>query len=879
MNNIKEKEPLLIIDGYGFIFRAYHVQPPLTSPSGKPVGAIYGFTSMLIKLLADFKPKYAIIALDHPDKNFRHDLYDKYKANRPPAPEDLKEQLQMLHHAAEALNFKYVSKKGFEADDVIATLATQSIKQDHPAIIISADKDLMQLIGNNVLMYDPARYKYIREDDIIKKFGVGAEKAREVQALIGDKSDNIPGVAGVGPKTASALINTYGTVENILDSINELTPRQQKLFTEHKENALISWKLVGLDTKVPMDTNFNNFTWEPPQESKISDFIHKNGFKSLVKRVENLFKITLSKPATDQAENKIDNNNTKNISIDTPESLNTLINKIKIKGKFAFDVKDHGNILLIALDYNNIYEINLNPNKEDISTDLFAHSQNNNVQSQIRQKVTTILNDPSIKKFTWDIKKIEKIIGINFRSADDIMIMDYVLNAGNKARSVGSILEEDESDNIILRYLDCYEKLYTKLIKQKNLHIYQSIDLPIASILLSMENSGVKIDLAKLELLSEELSKKIKKLELEIYEEAGCSFNISSPKQLGTVLFDNLKLPFGKIKGKSESYSTSVDILEKLKIENYKIAELLLEYRHLSKLKNTYVDTLPKQASQDAKRIHTTFLQCSTSTSRLSSINPNVQNIPIRTLEGSKIRQCFIAQPKHKLVSADYSQIELRILSYVANIASLKNAFENQIDIHSQTASQIFKIPLQDITPEIRRKAKAINFGIIYGISAFGLAKQLGISQGEASEYIKLYFQEYPGIKQYMDETTLFAKQHGYVTNLLGRRCYLPLINDKNHALRNFAQRAAINAPMQSLASDIVKIAMIKVNKLLLAKNLKTRMILQIHDELIFESPDGEVEAIKPFIKTLMEEPIVTNKTELLTLRVKISSGDNWNDL
>lgn len=874
MSEIKPLDPLLIIDGYGFIFRAYHVQPPLTSPQGDPVGAIYGFTSMLLKLLGDFHPRYAVVVLDHEGKNFRHDLYNNYKANRPPISDDLKSQLKMVREAAEALNFMCLSKQGYEADDIIATIARKFEAQNHPAIIISGDKDLMQLTGENVKLYDPAKYKYITEDDIIKKFGVAANKVREVQALMGDKSDNIPGVPGIGPKTASQLIAEYGDVQGLLNSIEKLSPRHQQLFTDYKEDALLSWKLVGLDEKVDLDIKLDDFIWAPPSIEKLSHFININGFKSLHKRTESLFNLKLSTGQDSYHTPQVALETKEKIRISEDSQLADFTKYIKKTGMFAFDVKDN---FFTIYDGRNIYQIEL-VGQLEYQEDIFSYVENQSRNKEIQDQFYKLISDPAIKKIVWDAKNLQKVLGRNIEAAEDIMIMDYVLNAGNKDRTIADILGLGvPEENKLWGYIDCYNLLLKELISQKHLHLYKDIDLPLYPILKNMESEGIKIDVSYLARLSSEFNEKITQLEQMIYSEAGREFNIASPKQLGVILFEELKLPFGKLQAKSQAYTTNVDILEKLKLADYKIADLLLEYRHLSKLKNTYIDSLPKLADQQ-HRVHTTFTQCSTSTSRLSSINPNLQNIPIRTQEGEKVRAAFIAKPGCKLISADYSQIELRILSYVANISSLKDAFKHGIDVHTQTASQIFKLPIAEISADIRRKAKAINFGIIYGISAFGLAKQLNIGQKEASEYIKRYFEEYPGIEKYMTNVTELASKNGFVTNLLGRKFFLPSINDKNHALRSFAQRAAINAPMQGLAADIVKIAMINCTNMIKTQGFKTKMLLQVHDELIFEAPENEVEIIMPLIKSVMEEPIIT-KTDILHLKVEIKAGNSWQDI
>ncbi|MDG1437187.1 MAG: DNA polymerase I [Rickettsiaceae bacterium] len=864
MTNAEEKKPLLIVDGYGFIFRAYHVQPPLSSPDGTPVGAIYGFLSMLIKLINDFKPEHAVIVLDHSGKNFRHTLYHDYKANRPPAPDDLVVQLKLVESAAKSLNFVCLSKQGFEADDIIATLANKATSMRIPALVVSSDKDLMQLVNEHVGMYDPAKSKFINTEDIITKFGVGPEKVREVQALIGDKSDNIPGVAGIGPKTASQLINQFGSLDGVFSSLDQVKSlRQQELLTTHKENALISWKLVGLDSNVDIKQDIENFHWTPPEAESISIFLNKYGFKSLHKRVENLLgsKIKTSTVKVEAEPEEVrDKANT--IEIKKTEQLESLYVKIKLSGQIAVSIqKDGANIKIALSDGQDIYLLPYNLGSEE-SFDLFSFKDNQDQQISINKTLHDLFEDSSIKKVTYNLKELLRLCECKLRSFEDLQIMDYIVNAESKKTQQGEIVD----------FLSSYKILNEQLIAAKSLHLYESIDLPISYILHKMERAGVKIDLAHLHKLSADFAEKILELKKKIFAITGEEFNIASPKQLGEILFDKMKLPFSKKTGKSGAYVTNVTILEKLQEEGHEIADLLLKYRHFTKLKNTYTDTLPKQADPRTSRVHTTFLQTVTSTGRLSSTNPNVQNIPNHSEDGSSIRSAFIAKDGCKLISADYSQIELRILSHVANIDSLKQAFAENRDIHAQTASQIFSIPLEEITPSIRYKAKAINFGIIYGISAFGLGRQLNISRKEAADYIEKYFNEYPGIQQYMQETIEFAKENGFVENQLGRRCFLPTINDKNHSLRSFAERAAINAPMQSLASDIVKMAMIYLDKEIAKRSLKTKMILQIHDELIFEAPESEIDEVSKLVKSTMENIINLN----VKIGVEVNYGENW---
>jgi DNA polymerase-1 len=835
---------------------------------------------MLIKLISDFKPEHAVVVLDHGSKNFRHELYKEYKSNRPPAPDDLAEQLKIVKTAAEALNFKCLTKAGFEADDIIATLAIKATSIEKEAIIISADKDLMQLVNHHIKMYDPTKSKYIKDEDIIAKFGVPAGKVREVQALMGDKSDNIPGIPGIGPKTASLLIKEYDSLEGVINNIDKLTPRHQKLVKAHSQEALLSWQLVGLDCNVDIDQDIENFHWNAPSPQKISDFLTEHGFKSLHKRIESLFQLKIQQAALESVRTTNEHVELEPIIISDVLQLDTFIKQAKKSGIIAVLMHKNESCCTISLaDGNALYQIDY-PSNSAAAGDLFSYSRFKPDDQEIIAMIHSLFSDKSIKKITYNLKELLRSVSCPLNSFEDLMLMDYVLTAGNKAKELLDILENNlaiiAEDYPIIHFVDCYNHLFSELIKYKVLYLYDSIDLSLCHILHDMENIGIKINPSYLLNLSLELKSKIDNIEKRIFTIAGKEFNIASPKQLGIILFDELKLPYGKASGKSKSYSTNVDTLEKLHADGYEIAQLLLDYRHLSKLKNTYTDTLPKQADPQTHRIHTTFLQCITTTGRLSSINPNIQNIPIRSEEGNKIRAAFIASENCKLISADYSQIELRILSHVADIATLKKAFQEKKDIHAQTASQIFDVPLQEITPETRRKAKAINFGIIYGISAFGLAKQLGISRDKATEYINRYFKEYPGIKQYMNQTIEFARKNGFVENLLGRKCFIPTINSKDYTLRSFGERAAINAPMQSLASDIVKIAMIELNKAFIDKGLKTKMILQIHDELIFEAPNDEVAIVLPLVQSIMESAYLLND---VGLNCQVNAGLNWQEI
>lgn len=953
-----EKKNLLVIDGYGFVFRAYHVQPGLTTPDGKPIGAVYGFTSMLLKILSDFKPLHAVMVFDAGGKNFRHKIYDQYKANRPPAPEDLIQQLSAVREAASSLNFSIMEMQGYEADDLIATIAAKATSLDENIIIISADKDLMQLLSDNIKIYDPLKNKYITEEDVIAKFGVKPPLVREVMALMGDKSDNIPGVSSVGPKTAAELINEFGSVKNLLNSIDQIqNKRRQSLIREQQEMAQISWQLVGLDNNVDIEIDFDQFVWKAPDHKKITNFLQKYGFSSLYKRASGLFnfaettlgstaplpapvlgfeKITSSAQLQDFTDKVVENGILSIYIAKTKLSESVLImvtgDMVRfLELKVNYDLEANSATLndnsyalpslplslgpkrqgdRVFLDSN----VAVAPSHDDLDgrvfhqkvnrahdnfksqpADLFAYSENR--QSKIESETASenhfwfapyiqrLLEDDSIKKITFALKTLLKLftpVPINHCAIQDLELMQYAMQAGSNYDSqeiFRSINDCNSTQDLVIEYgkivsgfYNEYLQLQTKLRQNKAATLYYDIDLPLCHVLHRMELAGIKVDLQHLNMLSEEFGTEIAKLEKEIFAICGTQFNIGSPKQLGEVLFEILKLPFGKLSPKAKTYATGAEVLEKISEAGHEIADLLLRWRHLTKLKTTYSDSLPKQINHTTGRIHTHFLQTSTSTGRLSSQEPNLQNIPIRSIEGSKLRAAFVATDGHKLISADYSQIELRILSHIANVAELKLAFKNGDDIHYETACKIFKLPKEEVTADHRRKAKAINFGIIYGISAFGLAKQLNISQSDAGRYIEQYFAQYPAIKDYMQKTKEFAKTHGYVENIFGRKCFVPAIYDNNGAIKQFAERAAINAPIQGSNADIIKIAMINIDKFLYEGGFKTKMLLQIHDELLFEAPIEEVDEVTAIIKSAMENAAILDTK----LTVDIKTGDSW---
>ncbi|MDX1924257.1 MAG: DNA polymerase I [Rickettsiaceae bacterium] len=849
----------LIIDSYGFIFRAFYVQPSLTNKEGESVGAIYGFSSMLLKLLQEQKPTHVVAVFDTGGPNFRHKIYPEYKSNRPQLPQELISQFPLTRHVAEAFNLMQAEVNGYEADDVIASIARCAQRAGEEVVVVSADKDLAQLMSEGVKIFDPMKGKTLSAEDIYDKFGVEPAKIRDVLALRGDSSDNIPGVPGFGPKTAAELIAQFGSFDELCKNYDQIkSPRKKQIFQENIEKAKLSYELVRLEENIDLNFQMEDALWQKPPKEKLLHFIEKHGFKSLTQRAIKLL------------------NDSGNSTVLTPEKGGSDILRqsvLDISGNGSNTPKNASPIphnledILIKNGWCSIY-----PHHDSMiiydGAKIYHHTKT-------PQDLSSIMQNDAIQKILYDSKELYKHFDI-INSYDDISLLAYVLGAGQKKETINSLfikhtkIEAQNPEEICANMHLLRDALKTTLFEEKTLDLYLSIDLPISRILAKIEKNGVLVDSKKLHELSKEFELELTITQKKIFEIAGREFNIGSPKQLGEVLFEELKLPAIKKTGKSEALSTSAEILEDLASNGYEIASCLLYWRQISKLKNTYSDTLPKMVNPQTGRIHTTFSQTTTATGRLSSHEPNLQNIPVRTQEGEKIRNSFIAPKNHVLICADYSQVELRILAEIANIPELREAFIHGEDIHAKTASQIFGISLRDVTPELRRKAKAINFGIIYGISPFGLSKQLGITRIDAAKYIEKYFSTYPGISEYMRITKEFADKHGYVVNEIGRRCYLPQIHSKNFAEKSFAQRAAINAPIQGYASDIIKISMIEIDKIITERNLSCKMILQIHDELVFECPDSELDQAVSLIKKAMENAVTFNPH--LKVNIEISS-------
>jgi len=864
MSDLENKKSLYLIDGYGFVFRAYHSMPPLTNPAGTPVGAVYGFTNMLLKLRNTHKADYMAVVFDAGSKSFRNDIYPQYKANRPPAPEDLIPQFDLVRDAAKALNITSLEQKGLEADDIIATLTKQGQAQNLHVTVVSSDKDLMQLVQDGaVQMYDPMRDKYINEAAVADKFAVPPAKVLDVLSLMGDSSDNVPGIAGIGPKTAAELINTYGDLDNLLANAGDIkqNKRRQSLI-EQADMARLSRELITLKTDAQLGVDLQTLQSKELDATKLGEFLAGHGFKSIAAKIG--AKIEGKPVVNNEPAKPTEFTELKSIA----DLTNWLADLFECGGKLA--IYPHANGLAIAKSGHQSAFIEYNNN----ANDLFDEGELS--QAKITSALQPYLDDDSNLILLHNVKEN----GINPIAYDDIALMYYVANTGMGGYELPEITDKllnlplktfkqeptnKELADYAITLNQAHTALYQQLYQDKLMYIYHRLEKPLVKVIQTMEAEGTKIDPQFLLALSQDFATQMQGLEAQIYALANEEFNIASPKQLGEVLFTKLDL---KPNGKKKKLSTNAEVLEDLAAQGHEIASKVLEWRGYQKLKTTYTDALPKQINPQTGRVHTSFGLTVTTTGRLSSTNPNLQNIPIRTEQGKKIRQAFIASQGNKLIAADYSQIELRLLAHVAGIQSLITALNDGGDIHAATAMDMFG----QVTPETRRQAKTINFGIIYGISAFGLAQRLGIPQSQAKEYIDMYFAKYPGIKRYMDDTIQYAAEHGYVNTIMGRRCYIKNIESSNVPLRKFSERAAINAPLQGGAADIIKKAMLDIQAELTRQNMATKMILQVHDELIFDAPEAEAEQAAKLITNIMQTAYKLD----VPLLVDANIGDNW---
>ncbi|MDF3046946.1 MAG: polA [Candidatus Midichloriaceae bacterium] len=838
---------LILIDGYGFVFRAFHSLPPLTRQSdGTPIGAVYGFTNMLLKLLENNKSSHIAVVLDNGEKTFRHAVYPEYKANRPTPPDELICQFPIIREVVDAFAIKAIEKPGFEADDLIASYAKYAKNAGYEVVVVSSDKDLMQLLEHGVLMYDAMKDKIITNEIVLEKFGVTPDKIRDVLALIGDASDNIPGVRGIGPKTAAELINTYGSLNEIYAHICEIKQeKRRQMLLEDKANAMLSYELVGMDFDAPLEYSLDDLKLDNFDALKLMEFTKAQGFKTLSA------KLSATLPA--KAENILFT------KLPEAASLQKYFPEIYKCGQLALLLQGR-EFFISFLDYNFVLELT-----DETQGSLFGQKDG---ASKIIEVLKPILLSSAVNKATINSKWLFKI-NPEFYAVSDIAIMAYALETGRSSTSLEVLVEEfsdsyRKHDSHAVSLI--YNKLKHALIQEHNIALYERVDKMMPKIIAQMENLGVRLDSSYLASLSGEFALKLSALEKKIFELAGGEFNIASPKQMGEILFEKLQLPGGK-KSKAGAYGTSAHILEVLRDAGHHIADLILEWRSYAKLISTYTDALPKAVNKITGRIHSNFLFTETATGRLSSSEPNLQNIPIRTEEGNKIRSAFIASPGNKIISADYSQIELRLLAHYGDIKTLKDAFKAGQDVHAITASQMFGVPIDKVDSSMRRQAKTINFGIIYGISAFGLADRLDITKDRAKNYIEQYFTQYPGIKAYMDNTIQFAHKHGYVLSIFGRKCLIKGIGDRNFNVRSFAERAAINAPLQASSADIIKKAMVE-----LPESVRKYMILQIHDELLFDVPEAEVEKAAKIIKQTME----TAASLSVPLTAEVTFGNNW---
>ena len=921
MELIKKTDHFYLIDGSGYIFRAYYALPPLSRKSdGLPTGAVSGFCSMLFKLLeasrsddSNYKPTHFAVIFDSARKNFRNDIYSEYKANRAETPEDLAPQFEYIRKSVKAFNLPSIELANYEADDLIATYAKKIIKAGAKVTVISSDKDFMQLVSEKIRLYDPMKSKVLGEKEVIEKFGVKPNQVIDVQSLAGDSSDNIPGVPGIGIKTASELINKYKTLDILLKKTDEIPQnKRRETLLANKDKALLSRQLVTLKDDAPVKDDPSSFILKEIQKEKLYDFLREMEFNRLLSQTISFY---------GEAENK-------NIKSNTPKIQSS---KINTKGYESITNEKSLDKWLKILNEQSVIAVDtetssLNPLEADLVGVSFSYAPNKacyipldhkNIKGLKRElvlkKIKTILEDSSIKKVGQNIKFdfiIFKQNGIEVNPIEDTMLISYTLDAGTNRHNLDTLseihlnhktisykelvgtgknklnfsdIELDKATEYAAEDADVTLRLYNhlkaRLDEEKLNKVYEFFEKPMVKLLSKLEFNGIKIDDLYLKKLSKKFEERLRKLEKAIYLIAGKEFNIASPKQLGEIIYTKLKIAKLK-KTKKGSLATSANILEGLALTGHKFPKLILEWRQISKLKNTYSDALQNHINLKTKRVHTSFLLAATNTGRLASSNPNLQNIPIKSEEGKEIRKAFIADKKNILISADYNQIEMRILADMADVKELKKAFKNNEDIHNLTASQVFNVSINKVNEDLRRKAKTINFGIIYGITQYGLAKQISVSNQEALDFINAYFKKFPEIKDYMNSTISLCRKKGYVSNIFGRRIHLRGINDKNFSIRSFQERAAINAPIQGSAADIIRLAMIKINKLIEDdKKLQTKMLLQIHDELIFECLEKDEVYVKKTIKKAM---ISISSSEYhmfsIPLKVNVNSGYNWGE-
>ena len=981
---MKAGDHLFLVDGSAYIFRAYHALPPLTRKSdGLPVGAVSGFCNMLWKLVCEARdtsvgvvPTHFAVIFDYSSKTFRNELYPLYKANRSEPPEDLRPQFAVIRQATQAFNLPCIEMQGFEADDIIATYARQAREAGADVTIISSDKDLMQLVGPQVILYDQMKDKRLGVPEVIEKWGVPPHKMIDLQAMTGDSTDNIPGIPGIGPKTAAQLLEEYGDLDTLLARAGEI--KQEK----RRENILanaglarLSRQLVTLKDDVQLVTPLDALALDHTDGPRLVAFLKAMEFNSLTRRVAEATGVEASQieavkisidgfenlrgpdldprsanpnaqpqngvSATTAPGNSRANSGTGAAMatalaaarradavampfdltsyecVRSQAALHGWVDAIFKAGRVAVDTETtsldpmQAGLVGISLATAPGKACYIPLGHRDGVDDLLGGGL---IDGQLRENTVLdalkpVLTDPSIMKIGQNMKYDWLMFaqrGIDVAPVDDTMLMSYVLDAGRNGHGMDELSQKwlghtpvsfkqvagsgrakvafdqvaidkatqyaAEDADVTLRL---WQVLKPRLVAEQMQTVYERLERPLVKVIARMEQRGISIDRQILSRLSGELAQSAAAIEDEIYQLAGERFNIGSPKQLGDILFGKMGLPGAK-KTKTGQWSTSAQVLEDLAAEGHPLPRCIVDWRQLTKLKSTYTDALPNYINPQTKRVHTSYAMASTSTGRLSSSEPNLQNIPVRTEEGRKIRKAFIAAPGHQLISADYSQIELRVLAHIADIPQLNEAFARNLDIHAMTASEMFGVPVEGMDPMVRRRAKAINFGIIYGISAFGLANQLGIGREEAGQYIKTYFERFPGIRDYMEETKRFVRENGYVTTIFGRKAHYPAITDLNPQVRAFNERAAINAPIQGSAADIIRRAMIRMEDVLAEAGISAAMLLQVHDELIFETAADQVEAAIPLIRQVMEQAPFPALDLKVRLQVDVRAAANW---
>ncbi|RVV97031.1 DNA polymerase I [Mesobaculum littorinae] len=918
---------LHLVDGSAFIFRAYHALPPLTRKSdGLPVGAVSGFVNMIWKMIEDNRgpdaPTHAAVVFDKGSHTFRNDLYDLYKANRDEMPEDLRPQIPLTREATKAFNIACLEQEGFEADDIIASLSCKARDAGGRVTIISSDKDLMQLVGDGVEMFDAMKNRRIDAEGVREKFGVGPDRVVDVQALAGDSVDNVPGAPGIGIKTAALLINEYGSLDELLERAEEIKqPKRRQTLIEHAEQIRLSRQLVSLDCNMDLDYDLDSLEVKEPEAEVVLDFLNRMEFRSITKRLaEHLGAEPPAMPepkaeATPAPEMpEIDPDAYEWVKDE--EALQRWIGAIRAKGAVAIDTETtslnemRAKLVGISLcvEPGQACYIPLTHRSEGQDGDLFgsdALAEGQMPMARALELLKPVLEDPAVLKIGQNMKYDLKILaaeGIVLAPFDDTMLISYAMHAGLHTHGMDTLADRylghtcipikeilgtgksqitfdrapiDKAVRYAAEDADVTMRLWRTLRPQlhtaRTTTVYETLERPLVPVLAAMERRGVKVDRNTLSRMSSAFAQKMAALEADIHALAGEPFNVGSPKQLGEILFDRMGLPGGK-KGKAGAWSTPADVLEDL-ATTHDLPARVLDWRQLSKLKSTYTDALQEHIHSDTGRVHTSYSIAGANTGRLASTDPNLQNIPVRSEEGRRIREAFVAEPGHVLVSLDYSQIELRILAHVAGIEALKQAFREGQDIHAMTASEMFGVPLEGMDPMVRRQAKAINFGVIYGISGFGLARNLRIPRDEAQGFITRYFERFPGIKDYMDDTTGFAKEHGYVQTLFGRRINTPEIGAKGPQA-GFAKRAAINAPIQGTAADVIRRAMIRMPDAI--EGLPAKMLLQVHDELLFEVEEGSVDALTAAAKEVMEAASLPAVDLSVPLVVEAGAGQNW---